>query len=56
MTVKYGEPIDPAEYVEICDEPSPRKLVRLKNRYMAEIKKLVEGEPETAPAVEEKNE
>jgi len=44
VTVKYGEPIDPAEYVEICDEPNPRKLVRLKNRYMAEIKKLVEGE------------
>jgi len=44
VTVKYGEPIDPAEYVEICDEPNPRKLVRLKNRYMAEIKKLVEGD------------
>ncbi len=44
VTVKYGEPIDPAEYVEDPDDPNPRQLVKLKNRYMAEIKKLVEGE------------
>jgi len=47
ITVKYGEPIDPAEYVENPDDPNPRQLVKLKNRYMAEIKKLVEGEETT---------
>lgn len=46
VTVKYGLPINPADYCEICDEPNPRQLVRLKNRYMADIKALVEGEPE----------
>ena len=49
ITVKYGEPIDPAEYVEISDTPNPRQLVKLKNRYMADIKRLVEGEPEIEP-------
>ena len=44
ITVKYGKPIDPAEYVEICDEPKTRNLVKLKKRYMADIKSLVEGE------------
>lgn len=52
VTLKYGEPIDPAEYVEVCDEPNPRQLVKLKNRYMADIKRLVEGEPEAAPETE----
>ena len=52
VTVKYGEPIDPKEYVDDLAEPNPRQLVKLKNRYMAEIKKLVEGE---APAEEEMN-
>lgn len=52
ITVKYGEPIDPKEYVDDLAEPNPRQLVKLKNRYMAEIKKLVEGE---APAEEEMN-
>ncbi|MBO5162850.1 MAG: 1-acyl-sn-glycerol-3-phosphate acyltransferase [Ruminococcus sp.] len=47
ITVKYGEPIDPAEYVENPDDPNPRQLVKLKNRYMAEIKKLVEGDETT---------
>ena len=46
VTVIYGKPINPAEYCEICDEPNPRQIVRLKNRYMADIKALVEGEPE----------
>lgn len=46
ITVKYGEPINPADYVEISDTPNPRQLVKLKNRYMADIKLLVEGEPE----------
>lgn len=46
VTVKYGKPINPADYCEICDEPNPRQLVRLKNRYMADIKALVEGESE----------
>lgn len=53
VTVKYGEPIMPQDYVEISDTPNPRQLVKLKNRYMADIKRLVEGEPESA-AVEEK--
>lgn len=44
VTVKFGEPIDPADYAEICDEPNPRQLVKLKNKYMAEIKRLVEGD------------
>ena len=52
LTLKFGSPIDPAEYCEICDSPNPRQLVKLKNRYMAEIKLLVEGEPESAPAEE----
>jgi 1-acyl-sn-glycerol-3-phosphate acyltransferase/cytidylate kinase len=42
VTLKFGKPIDPAEYAEICDSPNPRQLVKLKNRYMEEIKKLVE--------------
>ncbi|MBR6982890.1 MAG: 1-acyl-sn-glycerol-3-phosphate acyltransferase [Ruminococcus sp.] len=54
ITVKYGEPIDPKDYVEISDEPNPRQLVKLKNKYMEEIKKLVEGEPENAAAEEVK--
>lgn len=49
VRVIYGEPIDPAEYVEISDTPNPRQLVRLKNRYMADIRRLVEGEPENQP-------
>ncbi len=44
VTIKFGTPIDPAEYCEICDEPNPRQLVKLKNRYMEEIKSLVYGE------------
>lgn len=55
LTVKYGKPIDPAEYCEICDAPNPRQLVKLKNRYMADIKFLVEGE-QTAAADEVKEE
>ncbi len=46
IVVKYGEPIDPAEYAEISENPNPRQLVKLKNRYMSEIKNLVEGEKE----------
>ena len=46
LTVKFGRPIDPEEYCEISDTPNPRQLVKLKNRYMADIKFLVEGEPE----------
>ena len=48
LTVKFGAPIDPAEYCEICDAPNPRQLVKLKNRYMADIRFLVEGAPEEA--------
>ena len=56
VTVKFGEPIMPADYVEVCDEPNPRQLVKLKNRYMADIKRLVEGEPETADKEEKADE
>lgn len=45
LTVEFGEPIMPEDYTEICDSPNPRQLVKLKNRYMEEIKRLVEGEP-----------
>lgn len=34
----------PQDYAEISDNPNPRQLVRLKNRYMADIKLLVEGD------------
>lgn len=54
VTVKYGTPIMPQDYIEIGDDPNPRQLVKLKNRYMAEIKLIVEGEPQQA-ATEEKN-
>lgn len=48
ITVTYGKPIDPADYCKIGPEPNPRELVRLKNAYMAEIKRMVEGdEPQT---------
>ena len=46
VTVRYGKPIDPKDYVEPADEPNPRQLVKLKNRYMADIKELVEGAEE----------
>ena len=45
LTVVYGKPIMPEEYCEISDNPNPRQLVKLKNRYMDEIKSLVEGSP-----------
>ena len=61
ITIKYGEPIDPKEYVESSEEPNPRQLVKLKNRYMADIKELVEGgqpalEMEEQPKIEMKEE
>lgn len=46
LRVVYGESIDPADYVEICENPNPRQLSKLKKRYMADIKRIVEGEPE----------
>lgn len=46
VTIKYGKPINPADYCEICNNPNTRQLVRLKNRYMTDIKNLVEGEQE----------
>lgn len=46
VTVKFGKPIDPKDYVDDANEPNPRQLVKLKNRYMEEIKLLVEGAPE----------
>ena len=56
LTVKYGEPILPQDYVDSSDEPNPRQLVKLKNRYMADIKLLVEGEPEVKEKGESDNE
>ncbi len=56
LTVKYGEPILPQDYVDSSDEPNPRQLVKLKNRYMADIKLLVEGEPELKEKGESDNE
>ena len=61
VTIKYGQPIDPAEYVESREEPNPRQLVKLKNRYMADIKELVEGgqpalEAAEQPRIEQKEE
>ncbi len=46
ITVRYGEPIDPNEYIDQPSDPNPRQLVKLKNRYMNDIKNLVEGEKE----------
>lgn len=43
ITVKYGKPINPAEYIDNSDELNSRQFVKLKNCYMEEIKKLVEG-------------
>ncbi len=43
VTVKYGKPINPTEYIDNFDELNSRQLVKLKNCYMEEIKKLVEG-------------
>ena len=53
ITLKFGTPIEPTEYCEVCDEPNPRQLVKFKNRYMADIKLLVEGEPEEKTEVKE---
>ncbi len=44
VTVKFGKMINVTDYCEISNEPNPRTLVKLKNAYMAEITKLVEGE------------
>ncbi|MBQ8961673.1 MAG: 1-acyl-sn-glycerol-3-phosphate acyltransferase [Ruminococcus sp.] len=51
ICVKYGEPIRPEDYIDKPEDPNPRQLVRLKNRYMEDIKLLVEG---PAPAIEDK--
>lgn len=56
LTVKYGKPIYPGDYVDNQEEPNPRQLVKLKNKYMEEIKLLVEGEPEEKPAENEAGE
>ncbi len=55
VTVKFGKPIDPKEYVEPADEPNPRQLVKLKNRYMADIKELAEGTAKPADKEEKDN-
>lgn len=45
ITVRYGNPIDPSEFCKTGSaEPNPRALVKLKNAYMAEITRLVEGD------------
>ncbi len=48
VIVRFGKPIQPSEYIENSENPNPRQLVKLKNRYMAEIKLLAEDSPETA--------
>lgn len=53
LTVEFGEPIMPKDYAETCDSPNPRQLVKLKNRYMEEIKRLVEGEPKTESSADQ---
>lgn len=45
LRVVYGKPIDPADYCTISDTPNPRELVKLRDKYMTEIKSIVEGEP-----------
>ena len=55
VTIKFGKPIDPKEYVEPADEPNPRQLVKLKNRYMADIKELAEGTAKPADKEEKDN-
>lgn len=44
LRVVYGKPIEPSEYCTISDEPNPRELLKLRNKYMADIKSIVEGE------------
>ncbi len=62
VLIKYGKPIYPQEYVESQEEPNPRQLVKLKNRYMADLKELAEADTlalinaETAPEEEVKEE
>lgn len=56
IVVKYGEPIDPKEYVENMEEPNPRQLANLKKRYMADITRLVEGDKEENDVKETENE
>ena len=53
VTIKFGTPIDPTDYVESSEEPNPRQLVKLKNRYMADIKELVEGRQLALEAAEQ---
>lgn len=44
IKVVYGKPIDTAQYYIGDAEPDPRKLVKLKNLFMNEIKSIVEGD------------
>lgn len=44
IVVKFGKPIPAEEYFDGSSEPDPRALVKMKKRYMSEIKLLVEGE------------
>lgn len=44
VTIKYGKPIRVSDYCNNSSEPNPRALVKLKNKYMSEITRLVEGE------------
>lgn len=44
IVVKYGCPIDTSEFYIGDEDSNPRELVKLKNIYMAEIIKLVDGE------------
>jgi len=55
IRVIYGKPINTAEYITNSEEPNPRELVKLKNAFMYEIKRMVEGE-EAVKAIAEKGE
>ena len=48
ITVRYGKPIYPADFCTDFENPNPRELVKLKKKYMEEIKALVD-EPEEVP-------
>lgn len=55
ITVKYGTPIDPKDYIDNPSEPNSRQLVKLKNAYMSAIKLMVEGEPDADKTESEGN-
>ena len=41
ITIKFGKPIKTSDYCTPSDKPNPRELVKLKKRFMGDIKQLV---------------